>query len=83
MAILIFQDTPNVFVEFISVDFRKCVFSVFGTENNLIDYLSVGAHNILFIVIQPLSGLGSCSFHFSMHFIHGYSNLNPSDLGFC
>ena len=39
--------------------------------------------NALFIVIQPLSGLSSSSFLFPIHFIYGYSHLNPSDLGNC
>jgi hypothetical protein len=38
---------------------------------------------VLFNVIQPLSGLGSCTFHYSIHFIFGYSHLNPSDLKDC
>ena len=40
-------------------------------------------HKSLFIVIQPLSGLCSSSFLYPIHFIYGYSHLNPSDLGDC
>jgi hypothetical protein len=36
MAIFVFQDTPDIFVQFFTVFFEEYWFSVFGAEDNLI-----------------------------------------------
>ena len=42
--------------------------------------LNISLFQCLYLVIQPLPGFGYCPFIFSIHFIYGYSYLNPSDL---
>ena len=51
MTLFVFQNPPNVFIKGFSVFFYKVRYSVFCTENNLIEKLSIGAH--LFCYLTP------------------------------